>query len=248
MDRHARQSASRQPAAVGTGRRCPIPVSRTAWFSYQIDVASDSRRPIIARLRRGFADHTTYSRVDLDLTRNDRSRPEVRGTIGPSLASVISPAKPKHPARNRIVAGVSAAAATICTGATIVGSAFYRDSTIRIRIRRVGAASGSRRVSLVDLTEVNATFKERIWAPPWLSSMKRRSRVPRNLVEVLAATPHFRHVSCDSSVRLVRRGFAAAHALEREPGLLLEQAFAPVARRAVAHLHFHVDGVRRTDY
>ena len=93
-------SAGREPpnAAVRNGRTLSGPafISYEHWISYQVDEG--------VRVRAGrflpaygvrFADHTTYSRTDLDLDRNDQVYGlEVSGTIGPSLIQMtISPGK-----------------------------------------------------------------------------------------------------------------------------------------------------------
>jgi hypothetical protein len=154
---------------VRNGRTLPdyAFISYEHWISYQID---DGFRIRAGRFLPAygvrFADHTTYSRVDLDLDRNDQVYGlEVSGTIGPSLVQVmISPGKAESILHDRDHRGLSTAARwqfDLAPRATIVGSAFYRDSTgSDPHSGAVGAAFGIAPTSRMSIwTEVNANLQ-----------------------------------------------------------------------------------------
>lgn len=213
-------SAGREPpnAAVRNGRTLSEPafISYEHWISYQID---DGFRIRAGRFLPAygvrFADHTTYSRADLDLDRNDQVYGlEVSDTIGPSLVQVmISPGKAESILHDRDHRGLSTAARwqfDLAPRATIVGSAFYRDSTgVDPHSGAVGAAFGIAPTSRVSIwTEVNANLQVKdLGGRSWLVVNETSVEVYRGIW--LKFSPQLRTsggVSGDASVRL---GFAA---------------------------------------
>lgn len=213
-------SAGREPpnSAVRNGRTQPDPafISYEHWISYQID---DGFRIRAGRFLPAygvrFADHTTYSRANLDLDRNDQVYGvELSDTIGRSLVQVmISPGKAESILHDRDHRGVSSAARwqfDLAPRATIVGSAFYRDSTRSDpHSGAVGTAVGIAPTSRLSIwTEVDANLQAKdLGGRSWLVVNETSVEVYRGVW--LKFSPQLRTsggVSGDASVRL---GFAA---------------------------------------
>ena len=164
-------TVGREPgnSAVRGGRTLPDAafISYEHWVSYQTEQG--------LRIRGGrflpaygvrFADHTAYSRISLDLDRNDQVYGlEVSDTIGPSLVqAMISPGKAEAILHDHSHRGFSTAGRwqyDLAPRATIVGSAFYRHSTdLDPQSGTVGGAFGVAPASRVSIwTEVDADLQ-----------------------------------------------------------------------------------------
>lgn len=164
-------SVGREPpnSAVRNGRTVPDAafVSYEHWISYQTDQGF--------RIRAGrflpaygvrFADHTAYTRTDLDFDRNDQVYGvEVSDTMGPSLVQVmVSPGKAEAILHDRRHRGFSTAGRwqfDLASRATIVGSAIYRQSTdVDLQSGAVGGAFGFAPTSHVSIwTEGDANLQ-----------------------------------------------------------------------------------------
>ncbi len=132
-------TAGREPpnSAERDGRT----LTEAAFISYEHWISYETAQGL--RIRGGrflpaygvrFADHTTYSRSSLDLDRNDQIYGlEVSGTIGRSLVqAMVSPGKAEAILHDHGHRGFSTAGRwqlDLTPRATVVGSAFYRDST-----------------------------------------------------------------------------------------------------------------------
>jgi hypothetical protein len=164
-------TVGREPpnSAVRDGRTLPD----AAFISYEHWIAYETAGGV--RIRGGrflpaygvrFADHTAYSRLYLDLDRNDQVYGiEVSHTKGRSLAQVmISPGKAEAILHDHGHRGLSSAARwqfDITPRATLVGSAFYRHSTdVDPHSGSVGGAFGFAPTSRVSVwTEVDANLQ-----------------------------------------------------------------------------------------
>ena len=213
-------SVGREPpnSAVRNGRTLPDPafISYEHWISYQIDkaVAIRAGRFTPAYGVR-FADHTTYSRADLDLDRNDQVYGlEVSGAIGPSLVQVmVSPGKAEAILHDGDHRGFSTAARwqfDLAPRATVVGSAFYRHSTrVDPQSGAVGAAFGIAPASHVSIwTEVDANLQtDALGGPSWVVVNETSVEVYRGIW--LKFSPQLRTAGESSGFSRVRLGFAA---------------------------------------
>ena len=141
----------------GHTRTNPEFISYEHWIAYQTSKGLQIRaRRFLPAYGVRFADHTAYTRILLDLDRNDQVYGlEVSGTIGRSLLQVMaSPGKAEAILHDHGHRGFSTAGRwqfDVTPRAAIVGSAFYRDSTdlgseVRyggrcVRLRADGVAS-----------------------------------------------------------------------------------------------------------
>ncbi len=230
----------------------PAFVTYEHWISYQIDGGFGIRAGrFLPAYGVRFADHTIYSRADLDLDRNDQVYGlEVSHTIGRSLLQVmVSPGKAEAILYDRDRRGSSAAARwqfDPAPRATIVGSAFYRDSTgSDPHSGAVGAALGIAPTSHVSIwTEVDVNLQAKaLGGRSWLVVNETSVEVYRGIW--LKFSPQLRTsggVSGDASVRL---GFAA-DLLPRTHwnvnlGYYFEQAFdAGNTSMLLAQLHLYM--------
>jgi hypothetical protein len=144
-------SAGREPpdSAVRDGRILPDPafVSYEHWVSYQADKGFGIRAGrFMPAYGIRLADHTAYTREDLDFDRNDQVYGlEVSHTMGASLVQVtVSPGKAEAILHDRDDRGFSTAARwqfDLTPRTALVGSALYRNSTSREP--RSGVAGGA---------------------------------------------------------------------------------------------------------
>ena len=164
-------TVGREPpnSAARDGRTLP----EAAFISYEHWISYQTSRGF--RIRGGrflpaygvrFADHTTYSRIELDLDRNDQVYGlEVSDTIGPSLVQVmVSPGKAEAILHDRGHRGLSAAGRwqfDVTPRTVVVGSGFYRHSTdLDPTSGAVGGAFGFAPTSHVSIwTEVDANLQ-----------------------------------------------------------------------------------------
>jgi hypothetical protein len=164
-------TVGREPdnSAVRNGRTEP----GAAFISYEHWIAYETDKGF--RIRAGrflpaygvrFADHTAYTRVNLDLDRNDQVYGlEVSGTMGRSLAQVmVSPGKAEailHDAGHRGFSTAGRWQFDLTPRTAIVGSAFYRHSTdLDAKSGLVGGAFGVAPTSRVSIwTEVDANLQ-----------------------------------------------------------------------------------------
>jgi hypothetical protein len=164
-------TVGREPdnSAVRNGRTEPGAafISYEHWISYETDKGF--------RIRAGrflpaygvrFADHTAYTRSNLDLDRNDQVYGlEVSGTMGRSLAQVmVSPGKAEailHDGGHRGFSTAGRWQLDLTPRTAIVGSAFYRHSTdLDPKSGLVGGAFGVAPTSRVSIwTEVDANLQ-----------------------------------------------------------------------------------------
>jgi hypothetical protein len=164
-------TVGREPpqSAVRNGRTLPTAefISYEHWMSYQTEGG--------VRVRAGrflpaygvrFADHNAYTRIYLDLDRNDQVYGvEVSDTIGPSMVQVmVSPGKAEAILHDRTHRGLSTAGRwqfDLAPRATVVGSAFYRHSTdVDPRSGAVGGAFGFAPASRLSIwTEADAQLQ-----------------------------------------------------------------------------------------
>ena len=166
-------SIGREPpnSAVRNGRTLPDAafVSYEHWISFQTDGGFRMRAGrFLPAYGVRFADHTAYTRRDLDLDRNDQVYGiEVSGTMGPSLVQVmVSPGKAEAILHNRDDRGFSAAGRwqfDFSPRATIVGSGFYRQSTdVDPRSGAAGGALGFAPTARVTVwTEIDADVQSK---------------------------------------------------------------------------------------
>jgi hypothetical protein len=164
-------SVGREPpnSAVRNGRVLPdaTVVSYEHWISYQTGQGFRVRAGrFLPAYGVRFADHTTYTRTYLDFDRNDQVYGlEVSRTMGPSLVQVmVSPGKAEALLHDRRQRGFSTAGRwqfDLAPRATIVGSAFYRDSTdVDPQSGAVGGAFGFAPTSHVSIwTEGDADLQ-----------------------------------------------------------------------------------------
>ena len=156
-------------SAVRNGRTQPDAafISYEHWVAYETDKG--------CRIRAGrflpaygvrFADHTAYTRIDLDLDRNDQVYGlEVSDTRGPSLLQVmVSPGKAEailHDSGHRGFSTAGRWQFDVTPRATIIGSALYRHSTdLDPKSGAVGGAFGFAPTSHVSIwTEVDANLQ-----------------------------------------------------------------------------------------
>src|SRR5207248_8272722 len=124
-------------------------ISYEHWISYQTDNGLSVRAGrFMPAYGVRLADHTAYTRSDLDLDRNDQVYGlEISDTIGPSFVQVmVSPGKAEAILHDRSQRGFSSAGrwqVDLAPRATIVGSAFYRHSTdVNPQSGAVGGAFG----------------------------------------------------------------------------------------------------------
>jgi hypothetical protein len=164
-------TVGREPdnSAVRNGRTEP----GAAFISYEHWIAYETDKGF--RIRAGrflpaygvrVADHTAYTRVNLDLDRNDQVYGlEVSGTMGRSLAQVmVSPGKAEailHDAGHRGFSTAGRWQLDLTPRTAIVGSAFYRHSTdLDAKSGLVGGAFGLAPTSRVSIwTEVDANLQ-----------------------------------------------------------------------------------------
>ena len=110
-------------------------ISYEHWISYQTDKGVSFRAGrFMPAYGVAFADHTAYTRIGLDLDRNDQVYGlEVSDTIGPSLVQVmVSPGKAEailHDDSRRRFSTAGRWQLDLSSRATLVGSAFYRRAT-----------------------------------------------------------------------------------------------------------------------
>jgi hypothetical protein len=164
-------AVGREPpnSAVRNGRTLPD----AAFISYEHWIAYSTDKGL--RIRAGrflpaygvrLADHTAFTRIDLDLDRNDQVYGlEVSDTIGPSLVQVmVSPGKAEailHDAGHRGFSTAGRWQFDVTPRTAIVGSAFYRHSTdLDPQSGSVGGALGFAPTSRVSIwTEVDANLQ-----------------------------------------------------------------------------------------
>jgi hypothetical protein len=167
-------TVGREPdnSAVRNGRTEPGAefISYEHWIAYETDKGF--------RIRAGrflpaygvrFADHTAYTRINLDLDRNDQVYGlEVSGTMGRSLAQVmVSPGKAEailHDSGHRGFSTAGRWQLDLTPRTAIVGSAFYRHSTdLDPKSGLVGGAFGVAPTSRVSIwTEVDANLQTQV--------------------------------------------------------------------------------------
>jgi hypothetical protein len=164
-------TVGREPpnSAVRDGRTLPDAafVSYEHWLAYETDTGFRVRAGrFLPAYGVRFADHTAYTRIDLDLDRNDQVYGlEVSDTMGRSLVQVmVSPGKAEAILHDRHHRGFSTAGRwqfDVSPRAAIVGSAFYRDSTdLDPKSGVVGGAFGFAPTSRVSIwTEVDADIQ-----------------------------------------------------------------------------------------
>jgi hypothetical protein len=166
-------TVGREPpnSAVRNGRTQSNPefISYEHWISYQTDKGLQVRAGrFLPAYGVRFADHTAYTRILLDLDRNDQVYGlEVSGTIGRSLVqAMVSPGKAEAVLHDHGHRGFSTAGRwqlDVTPRATIVGSAFYRDSTdLDPKSGMVGGAFGfapTRRISTWTQVDANLQTK-----------------------------------------------------------------------------------------
>ena len=164
-------AVGREPpnSAVRNGRTLP----NAAFISYEHWIAYSTDKGL--RIRAGrflpaygvrLADHTAFTRIDLDLDRNDQVYGlEVSDTIGPSLVQVmVSPGKAEailHDAGHRGFSTAGRWQFDVTPRTAIVGSGFYRHSTdLDPQSGSVGGALGFAPTSRVSIwTEVDANLQ-----------------------------------------------------------------------------------------
>ena len=142
-------------------------VSYEHWISYQTDQGLGIRAGrFLPAYGVRFADHTAYTRIDLDLDRNDQVYGvEVSDTMGRSLVQVmVSPGKAEAILHDRDHRGFSTAGRwqyDVAPRMTIVGSGFYRDATdLDPKSGSVGGAFGFAPTSHVSIwTEADANLQ-----------------------------------------------------------------------------------------
>src|SRR4029450_3792049 len=124
-------------AGVRNGRTLPDSafISYEHWISYQTSGGLQIRAGrFLPAYGVRFADHTTYTRGDLDLDRNDQVYGfEISGTMGRSLVQAMaSPGKAEAILHDSAHRGFSTSGRwqfDLAPRATIVGSGFYRHAT-----------------------------------------------------------------------------------------------------------------------
>jgi hypothetical protein len=164
-------AVGREPphSAVRDGRTLPD----AAFVSYEHWIAYETAHGF--RIRAGrflpaygvrFADHTSFTRIDLDLDRNDQVYGlEVSDTVGRSLVQVmVSPGKAEailHDSHHRGFSTAGRWQYDVAPRLAIIGSAFYRDSTdLDPSSGSVGGAFGFAPTSRVSIwTEVDANVQ-----------------------------------------------------------------------------------------
>jgi hypothetical protein len=164
-------SVGREPpnSAVRNGRALPDAafISYEHWISYQTAQGFGIRAGrFLPAYGVRFADHTAYSRADLDLDRNDQVYGvEVSDTLGRSLVeAMVGPGKAEAILHDRTHRGFSAAGRwqfDLTSRAALVGSAFYRHSTaVDPQSSAVGAAFGFAPTAHVSIwTEADADLR-----------------------------------------------------------------------------------------
>ena len=164
-------TVGREPpdSAVRDGRTLPDAafISYEHWIAYQTDKGFQIRAGrFLPAYGVRFADHTTYSRIDLDLDRNDQVYGlEVSGTVGRSLVqAMVSPGKAEailHDSGHRGFSTAGRWQFDVTPRTAIVGSAFYRDSTdLDPKSGSVGGAFGFAPTSRVSIwTQVDANLQ-----------------------------------------------------------------------------------------
>jgi hypothetical protein len=164
-------SIGREPpnSAVRNGRTLADAafISYEHWMSFQTDGGFQVRAGrFLPAYGARFADHTAFTRTDLELDRNDQVYGvEVSDTFGPSLVQVtLSPGKAEAILHDRTHRGFSAAGRwqfDLTPRTTIVGSGLYRHATdASPRSGAVGGAVGYAPSSRVTIwTEVDADLQ-----------------------------------------------------------------------------------------
>ncbi len=164
-------SAGREPAnsAVRNGRVQPDAafISYEHWLSYQSDGGFGIKAGrFLPAYGINFADHTAYSRIYLDLDRNDQVYGvEVSDTMGPSLLQVmVSPGKAEAILHDTARRGFSTAGRwqyDLTPRTTVVGSGFYHAKTdLDPHSGAAGGALGFAPTSHVTVwTEVDASLQ-----------------------------------------------------------------------------------------
>jgi len=164
-------TVGREPpnAAVRNGRTLPDAafISYEHWISYQTDEGLSIRAGrFMPAYGVRLADHTAYTRSDLDLDRNDQVYGlEVSDTIGSSLVQVmVSPGKAEAILHDSSQRGFSTAGRwqfDLAPRAAIVGSVVYRHSTnVDPKSGAVGSAFGFAPTSHVSIwTEADANLQ-----------------------------------------------------------------------------------------
>ena len=195
-------AVGREPpnSAVRDGRTLPDAafISYEHWISYQTEKGF--------RIRGGrflpaygvrFADHTTYSRIDLDLDRNDQVYGlEVSDTIGPTLVQVmVSPGKAEailHDHDHRSFSTAGRWQFDLTPRTAIVGSVFYRHSTdLDPKSGSAGGAFGFAPSSRVTIwTELDADLQTKAaGGTSWVVVNETSVEAYRGVAENLAAVP-----------------------------------------------------------
>jgi hypothetical protein len=166
-------TVGREPpnSAVRNGQTQPTAafISYEHWMSYQTDKGLSIRAGrFMPAYGVAFADHTAYTRIGLDLDRNDQVYGlEVSDTTGPSLVQVmVSPGKAEAILHDSSRRGFSTAGRwqfDLSSRATIVGSAFYRGATeVDPKSGEGGIAFGFAPTSHVSIwTEADTDLKSR---------------------------------------------------------------------------------------
>ncbi|HMF59571.1 MAG TPA: hypothetical protein VK595_04335 [Vicinamibacterales bacterium] len=164
-------TVGREPpdSAVRDGRTLPDAafISYEHWIAYQTDKGFQIRAGrFLPAYGVRFADHTTYSRIDLDLDRNDQVYGlELSSTVGRSLVqAMVSPGKAEailHDSGHRGFSTAGRWQFDVTPRTAIVGSAFYRDSTdLDPKSGSVGGAFGFAPTSRVSIwTQVDANLQ-----------------------------------------------------------------------------------------
>ena len=164
-------TVGREPpnSAVRSGRTLPDAafISYEHWIAYQTDKGFGIRAGrFLPAYGVRFADHTAYTRIQLDLDRNDQVYGlEVSQTKGRSLVQVmVSPGKAEailHDSGHRGFSTAGRWQFDITPRAAVVGSAFYRHSTdLDPKSGAVGGAFGYSPTSRVSIwTEVDANLQ-----------------------------------------------------------------------------------------
>jgi hypothetical protein len=164
-------TVGREPpkSAVRDGRTLPDAafISYEHWIGYQTSKGFGIRAGrFLPAYGVRFADHTTYSRLYLDLDRNEQVYGlELSGTVGRSLIqAMVSPGKAEailHDSGHRGFSTAGRWQFDVTSRAAIVGSAFYRDSTdLDPKSGSVGGAFGFAPASRVSIwTQVDANLQ-----------------------------------------------------------------------------------------
>jgi hypothetical protein len=213
-------TVGREPpdSAVRNGRTLPDAafISYEHWISYQTDKGFQIRGGrFLPAYGVRFADHTAYSRISLELDRNDQVYGlEVSDTIGASLVQVmVSPGRAEAILHDHAHRGFSTAARwqyDVAPRAAIVGSGFYRHSTdVDPQSGAVGGAFGIAPASRVSIwTEVDADLRTKaVGGRSWVVVNETSVEAHRGLW--LKVSPQFHTSGTPGSPDLRRLAFAA---------------------------------------